>query len=85
MPVVPVRDMVIHPRENDLVVGTHGRGAYVTDITPLQQLTGEVLASDFHLFTPEAKGARVESGWGNFRFFGWRHVTTRNEPNPPPY
>jgi hypothetical protein len=81
MPVLPVRDIAIHPRENDLVVGTHGRGAWVTDITPLQQLTPEILARDYHLFAPEPKGYRVESGWGNFRLFGWRHVTTENEPN----
>ena len=81
MPVVPVRDMVIHPRENDLVVGTHGRGAFVTDITPLQQLDSEVLAQDYHLFAPEPKGRRVESGWGNYPLFGWRHVVTPNEPN----
>jgi len=81
MPVVPVRDLVVHPRENDLVVGTHGRGAFVTDITPLQELTPEILSSDLHLFAPEPKGLRVESGWGNFRLFGWRHVTTPNEPN----
>jgi hypothetical protein len=81
MPIVPVRDIVIHPRENDLVVGTHGRGAFVTDITPLQQLGAEVLAQDYHLFTPEPKGRRVESGWGNFPLFGWRHVVTANEPN----
>jgi hypothetical protein len=81
MPVLPVRDLVIHPRENDLVVGTHGRGAFVTDITPLQQLTESVLAQEVHLFTPEPKAPRVESEWGNFRFFGWRQVTTPNEPN----
>ena len=34
MPSVKVTDMTIHPRENDLVVATYGRGAYVTDITP---------------------------------------------------
>ena len=81
MPVLPVRDALIHPRENDLVVATHGRGAFVTDITPLQQWSAEVLASGFHLFAPEAKGRRVESGWGNYRLFGHRHVTTPNEPN----
>ena len=62
-------------------MGTHGRGAFVTDITPLQELTPEILSRDFFLFTPEAKGRRVESGWGNFRLFGWRQVTTPNEPN----
>ena len=81
LPVLPVRDLVIHPRENDLVVGTHGRGAFVTDITPLQELTPDVLLQDLYLFPPEAKGLRVESGWGNFRLFGWRHITTPNEPN----
>ncbi len=50
MPVNPVHDLVIHPRENDLVVGTHGRGFFITDISPLQELTREVLASDAYLF-----------------------------------
>ena len=81
MPVLPVRDLVIHPRENDLVVGTHGRGAFVADITPLKALTRETLAESFFLFPPEPKAPRIESGWGNFRLFGWRHVTTPNEPN----
>jgi hypothetical protein len=81
IPVVPVRDLVVHPRENDLVVGTHGRGVFVTDITPLQQLTEDVLSQGIHLFRPEPKGRRIESGWGNYRLFGHRHITTQNEPN----
>ena len=53
MPVMRVDDMLIHPRENDLVVATHARGVYIMDdITPLQQLTPQVLASDAHLFAP---------------------------------
>jgi hypothetical protein len=63
------------------VVATHGRGVFVTDITPLQEADSEVLAQPYHLFTPEPKARRVESGWGNYRFFGWRHITTPNEPN----
>ena len=55
MPTVAVHDLVIHPRENDLVVGTHGRGFYITDISPLQELTQEVLASEAHLFEIEPK------------------------------
>jgi photosystem II stability/assembly factor-like uncharacterized protein len=39
MPTVAVHDLVIHPRDNDLIVGTHGRGIYIyDDLTPLQQL-----------------------------------------------
>jgi photosystem II stability/assembly factor-like uncharacterized protein len=46
-PNVAVRDLVVHPRESDLVLGTHGRGIWIVDdITPLRSLTPEVLASD---------------------------------------
>lgn len=55
MPTVSVYDMKIHPRENDLIVGTHGRSAWVLeDISALQQLTPEVLQKPFHLYTPKA-------------------------------
>lgn len=51
MPTVAVHDLVVHPRDNDLIAGTHGRGLYVLDdITPLQQLTPEALAAPVHLF-----------------------------------
>ncbi len=51
MPTVAFHDLVIHPRDNDLVAGTHGRGIWVMDdITPLQQATKEVLASEAFLF-----------------------------------
>src|SRR6185503_1402943 len=39
LPPVPMHDLVIHPRERDLVIGTHGRGVYVVDIGPLEDLT----------------------------------------------
>jgi len=48
LPNVSVMDMVIHPREHDLVLGTHGRGVYIIDdISTLRQLTPEVLQSEF--------------------------------------
>lgn len=51
LPAVGVRDLVIHPREGDLVVATHGRAAYVLDdLTPLRELSGEVAAEALHLF-----------------------------------
>jgi hypothetical protein len=51
LPTVPVHDLVIHPRDGDLVAATHGRSVWIADdITPLQQLTEQVLASDAHLF-----------------------------------
>lgn len=54
MPTVAFNDLVIHPRDNDLVLGTHGRGIWILDnINALQELTPQVLASDAHLFTLE--------------------------------
>jgi hypothetical protein len=46
LPTVAVDDIVVHPRDRDLVIGTHGRSVYVLDdVTPLEQTTAEVLAS----------------------------------------
>jgi hypothetical protein len=40
LPNVAVRDLAIHPRDNDLVIATHGRGIWIIDdITPLRALT----------------------------------------------
>ena len=51
MPTVAVHDLVIHPRDGDLIAGTHGRGLWVLDdITPLQQLTEEIRAAPAHVF-----------------------------------
>jgi photosystem II stability/assembly factor-like uncharacterized protein len=51
LPTVPVRDMVIHPLDNDLVIGTHGRSVYVLDdIQPLREITAAVKAKKLHLF-----------------------------------
>jgi len=53
-PKVPIYEMVIHPTENDLVIGTHGRGVLIIDdITPLRLLTNEVIESDVTIFPTE--------------------------------
>ena len=53
LPVVRIDDVLVHPRDNDLVLATHGRSVYVMDdITALQELTGELAMSDVHLFDP---------------------------------
>ena len=51
MPTVPVGDLIVHPRDGDLIAATHGRSFYVMDISPLQELTPKVLSSDAYLFT----------------------------------
>jgi photosystem II stability/assembly factor-like uncharacterized protein len=51
MPATSIRDLVIH--DNDLVVGTHGRGFWILDdISPLRQLRAEVAEARAYLFAP---------------------------------
>lgn len=53
LPTVAVDDIVIHPRDNDLIAATHGRSLYVIDdIHPLQEFADSIRAKDLHLFTP---------------------------------
>ena len=54
-PTVPVKDLVIHPREHDLVIGTFGRAAWVLDdIKPLRALakSSKSFGSKLELFAP---------------------------------
>jgi hypothetical protein len=52
MPTVPVRDMVIHPLDGDLIIGTHGRSVYILDdIQPLRELTETIKNKKLHLFS----------------------------------
>jgi photosystem II stability/assembly factor-like uncharacterized protein len=52
MPATSIRDLVI--KDNDLVVGTHGRSFWILDdITPLRQLTAEASAQPVTLFKPQ--------------------------------
>lgn len=67
VPKVGVRDMIVHPTEDALVLGTHGRGVIILDdISPLRQLTDEVLAKKFHFFTsgPTTLNDQGNSGFG---------------------
>ncbi len=51
LPTVPVDDIAVHPRDNDLILGTHGRSVYVLDdITPLVKMKDSILDSELHLF-----------------------------------
>ena len=56
-PSVAVRDLQIHPRENDLVIATHGRGIWIVDdLTPLRALSSEAFAR--HLASLRDRGCR---------------------------
>jgi photosystem II stability/assembly factor-like uncharacterized protein len=63
LPATPVHDLVIHSRDNDLVVGTHGRSIYIADVEHLQMLTDEVLKKPLHAF--EMERTRHNPRWGS--------------------
>jgi photosystem II stability/assembly factor-like uncharacterized protein len=67
-PSVAVRDLAIHPRDHDLVIGTHGRGIWIIDdITPLRALTPAVLASPVAFLPqrPTVQRLPAQGGWAN--------------------
>jgi len=50
LPIVQVRDIQVHPRENDLILATHGRGLYIMDDATALQNLGATQAADATLF-----------------------------------
>ncbi|MFK7831185.1 MAG: WD40/YVTN/BNR-like repeat-containing protein [Congregibacter sp.] len=53
LPPVAVHDLVIHPRDNALVAGTHGRSIWIVDdLTPLQQRDASWTGERLHVFEP---------------------------------
>ena len=83
LPTVRVDDILVHPRDNDLIIGTHGRGIYILDdISALQQLnSGKVLDKDAFLFD-----VRPGTQWLNDvrlnRYSGGAKLYRGNNPQP---
>jgi photosystem II stability/assembly factor-like uncharacterized protein len=80
MPPVAVRDIAIHPRDNDIIVATHGRGIYILDdAAPLQQI-GQAMKAEAFLFPirPAIRWA-ASGGGGGFR----NNERDWLAPNPP--
>jgi photosystem II stability/assembly factor-like uncharacterized protein len=48
----PVHDLVIHPREKEIIIGTHGRSIYIASVNELQQLHDSIMNKDLYLFAP---------------------------------
>lgn len=83
LPTIPVRDLAIQERENDLVLATFGRGFYVLDdYSPLRQVSQGTFDRDGHVFptktavieVPEqgkSRGSQGENLWmSENRYFG---------------
>jgi photosystem II stability/assembly factor-like uncharacterized protein len=74
-PNVAVREIQVHPRDNDLVLATHGRGMWIIDdLTPLRVLTDDTLQKSTAFLPIRAVQQRVQAngGWseGDAAFSG---------------
>jgi photosystem II stability/assembly factor-like uncharacterized protein len=79
LPNVAVHDIMVHPRENDLILATHGRSIWILDdATPIQQMTQQILDSGVHLF-PVRNALRFASRFSRYGI-GDKVFTG---PNPP--
>src|ERR1700728_4431648 len=79
-PAVAIDDLVIQARESDLVLATHGRGAWIVDdISPLRTLTPEMMSKDAALIPgrPSIQYFDVNGGWpeGDETFHGQNRPT----------
>lgn len=79
MPAVPVRDIQVQPRDNDLLVATHGRGLYILDdLTPVQQLAA-AQGQEAVLF--DIRPATNWTSWNRDGNLGMRIWAGENPPN----
>lgn len=54
LPTTPVHDLRVHPRDRELIVGTHGRSIWIVDVAPLQQYTAQLATTvESVLFAPK--------------------------------
>lgn len=69
-----VHDLLVHPRDNDLVAASHGRGLFVADVSALQQMDEAYFAQEAFLFEVEpkvqwrARRNRLEGSDGDRKF-----------------
>ena len=76
LPKVAVHDLVIQKNAHDLIIGTHGRSIYKTNVEQLQKLNSNLLAKQVHLFG--LKDLPYSNRWGNTS--SWSKWYGYNEP-----
>jgi photosystem II stability/assembly factor-like uncharacterized protein len=78
LPPVPVRDLLVHKRDNDIILATHGRGMYILDdATPIQQIA-QAQATDVYLF--DIPTATRWVSWSRDGNLGSRSYAGQNPP-----
>ncbi len=65
LPNVPVHDLVVHPRERELVAGTHGRSIWIVDVLPLEDIVEAGRDTELKVFYTDEINAR--RGWRSKR------------------
>jgi photosystem II stability/assembly factor-like uncharacterized protein len=95
LPTVAVHDLLVHPREDEVVVGTHGRGCFVLDAQVLAEASTSTLRKPFHLFAatdgrptrrvftsnryPAAAGWRADQPDASPQFHYWLGAATEDD------
>jgi photosystem II stability/assembly factor-like uncharacterized protein len=81
LPTVRVDDVLVHPRDNDLILGTHGRSIWIIDdITPLQQLTDAVRTTDAQVLDIRPATAWLNDIQKAILVEGAKHFRGQNPP-----
>jgi hypothetical protein len=79
LPTTLYDDLKIHPREKDLVVGTHGRSLWILDdTTPIAEWTADAKRADAHLFS--IRPATMRNFWKNTSYRGQASWAGENPP-----
>jgi photosystem II stability/assembly factor-like uncharacterized protein len=79
LPAVAVHDLLVHPRDRELVLGTHGRGIYVMDVMPLEELNPSALSAPAYLCEPRPVLAQPRRRWRSW--VGTRMFVGVNPPD----
>lgn len=73
MPNVPIHDLVIHPTESKLVVGTHGRSLYIADVHLIESLVDSIITKELFIF--DIPPITYDKYWG-IKTYEWKEAET---------
>lgn len=82
LPAVAVHDVVIHPEANDLLVGTHGRSIYWSNIYHVQNLTDSIMSLPLYAFSVD--DIEYDEDWGD-KGYTWAEEYNEAEIEMPFY
>lgn len=71
LPRAPVHDLLVHPREGDLVLATHGRSVFVAEAHPLRKLTETTRSKPLQAFPVKAVQGDHRRGYGEHPYLTW--------------